>query len=152
MVYAYFRPGGAFPFFPVPPSALDVPAEDLADLWGRDGATLRERLLAAGDPHAALAALEQMLLAWAVRPLQADPALVRAVAGLSRGLTVAAVADRLGVTDRTLLCRSARRWGSPRNGSPGWGGCSGCCMRTRWARTWTGPALRSSAAVSIRLT
>ncbi|MEU4645776.1 DUF6597 domain-containing transcriptional factor [Micromonospora sp. NPDC023814] len=42
-----FRPGGAYPFLPAPPSAVRDQLVSLDELWGRDGGTLRDRLLGA---------------------------------------------------------------------------------------------------------
>lgn len=108
-----FRPGGAHPFFDPPASAIDEPAVELEALWGRDGAVLRERLLEASTPRAMLAALESVLLARAARPLQPDWAIAWAASALDRGARVAEVADRLGMTDRTLLRGFTERVGLP---------------------------------------
>jgi AraC-like DNA-binding protein len=95
-----FRPGGAFPFTPIPPSAAADSLVALTDVWGRDGAVLRDRLLSARSPAAMLATLEAVLLARAVHPLEPDPATVYALAAFERGRTVSAVAERIGVTPR----------------------------------------------------
>lgn len=52
VLWVAFRPGGAYPFFALPASAVHGQLVPLAELWGRDGATLRERLLAAGQSPA----------------------------------------------------------------------------------------------------
>lgn len=100
-----FRPGGGYPFFDAPASAIDEPAVELEALWGRNGAVLREQLLEASAADATLRTVETALLARAVRPLVPDPTVVAAAAMLGRGAAVATVADRLGWTDRTLLRR-----------------------------------------------
>ena len=106
-----FRPGGSYPFFEAPGSAIGEPGVELEALWGRDGAALRERLLEASTVEAALSTLDAMLVARAARPLVADPAVVTAAAMLGRGTAVAKVADRLGWTGRTLLRRFSEQAG-----------------------------------------
>lgn len=106
-----FRPGGSYPFFEPPGSAIGEPGVALEALWGRDGAVLRERLLEAATPQEMLSALEAVLVARAVRPLVPDPAVVRSAAMLGQGLTVAEAADRAGWTERTLERRFAEQAG-----------------------------------------
>src|SRR5271166_1713118 len=43
----HFKPGGAFPFFRVPPAELSNQSVALEALWGEGSARLRERLLMA---------------------------------------------------------------------------------------------------------
>jgi AraC-like DNA-binding protein len=108
-IYVEFRPGGSFPFFP---HELDEPVVDLADLWTPSTARdLRDRMLAAPTPHAALLTLQAALAAKAARPLEVDRAVVAAAAALDRGARVAEVSDRLGTTTGTL-----RRWFAARVG------------------------------------
>jgi AraC-like DNA-binding protein len=106
-----FRPGGSHPFFEAPGPAIGQQAMELEALWGRDGAVLRERLLGAATPAAALSTLDAVLAARAVRPLVADRAVVAAAAMLGRGTAVAEVADRLGWTGRTLERRFCEQAG-----------------------------------------
>jgi AraC-like DNA-binding protein len=93
-----FRPGGAYPFFPVPPGVVDTALVGLDDLWGREGAALRERLLDAGGPRAALHVMESVLVGRLGR--EQDPAVAYAVAALDRGAAVGEVTDRLGMSRR----------------------------------------------------
>lgn len=104
-LFVSFRPGGAHPFFRPPMSAIGEPVVELAALWGRGSALLREQLLDAPTPRAVLSAVETVLLGRVVRPLERDPAVAAAAALLGRGTPVAEVADRIGWTDRTLLRR-----------------------------------------------
>ena len=107
-----FRPAGAYPFFAVPPGALDEPVVDLADLWGPPAARdLRDRMLAAPTPHAALLTLQSVLAQRAARPLEADSGILAAAAALGRGAGVAEVSDRLGTTTGSLRRRFAERMG-----------------------------------------
>ena len=57
VVGVQFAAGGAFPFFPMPISELEDASFDMADLWGREAAWMRERVLAAETPRAMLEAL-----------------------------------------------------------------------------------------------
>lgn len=106
-----FRPGGAFPFFAAPASAACDGLVALDDLWGRDGATLRDRLLSADEPRAVLRELEAALLARVARPLVPDPAVAFAVRAFDRGAPVGTVADRLGMTGRQFGRRFSDRIG-----------------------------------------
>ena len=106
-----FRPGGSYPFFTAPGSAISEPGVELEALWGRDGAVLPERLREAATAETALATLDAVLAARAVRPLVADPAVVAGAVMLGRGMAVAEVAERVGWTERTLQRRFAEQAG-----------------------------------------
>jgi AraC-like DNA-binding protein len=106
-----FRSGGAFPFFREPANEVAGAHVELAALWGRGGATLRERLLEAKGPQAILDTLERELLAKTVRPLDRDPALEFAVSAFDRGATVAGVLSRVGGSSRRFLRAFAERVG-----------------------------------------
>ncbi|MFF5515712.1 helix-turn-helix domain-containing protein [Streptomyces coeruleorubidus] len=116
VVWVAFRPAGAYPFLTDPVSAVQGRLAGLDELWGTDGAVLRERLLeamAAGGPQAALREVEAVLLRRAGRPLEPDPAVRLAAALLDRGTPVGEVADRLGWTSRRLARRCAEQLGLP---------------------------------------
>ena len=98
-----FHPGGAAPFFAAPADAVSGLDVEVDQLWGRDGATLRERLLEQPTPAARLRTLEAVLLARVVRPLAPDPAISLAISALERDVPVAAVAERLGYSARRLI-------------------------------------------------
>ena len=102
VLWVGFRPGAAYPFFAAPASATRDQFVALDALWGRDGAVLRERLLAIRTPAEKLRAVEAMLLARARLPSRRDPGVVYAVRALHRGVTVAEVTDRLGWTAKRL--------------------------------------------------
>ncbi|HZE37788.1 MAG TPA: helix-turn-helix domain-containing protein [Stackebrandtia sp.] len=106
VIGATFRPGGSVPFLPVPGGELRDGLIGLDDLWRREGAVLRERLLEADGAAARVGLFEDLLAARALGTAT-DPAVTYAVAALSRGLPVAAVTDRLGL----LPGRFARRFG-----------------------------------------
>lgn len=102
-----FRPGGAAAFVDPPVAALTDPVTGLDELWGRSGATLRERVLSAPTPQARLAVLEHVLLERLARPADPvrDPALGYAVRALDRGAAVGSVVDRLGFSASTFQRR-----------------------------------------------
>ena len=110
-----FRSGGAFPFFREPADEVTGAHVELGSLWGRGGATLRERLLEVSartrSPEAILDLLERELLARTVRPLAADPALEFAVSAFDRGATVSAVLSRVGGSSKRFLRAFAERVG-----------------------------------------
>ncbi len=111
IVWVCFRLGGAYPFLPLPVGEARDQLVDLAELWGRDGATLRERLLAVRTPAEKLRTVESVLLARAARPLERDPAISAAGLALHRGAAVAEVADRLGWTPKRLGQRFSEQIG-----------------------------------------
>jgi AraC-like DNA-binding protein len=106
-----FALGGAGRFFAAPlPQAADdlVPVEAL---WGRPGASLRERLLEAGSPHDALDVMEGVLRQHLAGALGPDPAVLAAAAALARGARVTQAAEDLGLLPRTLRRRFAAEVG-----------------------------------------
>lgn len=103
IVCVSFVPGGAYPFFSAPADATAASLVDLGELWGRDGAVLRERLLEAPTVEARLRIVEGALLARAVRPLRIDPAVRHAVTALHRGDRVGDVVERLGTTPKRFI-------------------------------------------------
>jgi AraC-like DNA-binding protein len=95
-----FALGAASCFFAAPLEEARDQLVPLAEVWGRTGASLRERTLEAATPEAALEAVEQVLLErLAGGP---DPAVTAAAAALSAGARVGDVADGLGLLPRTL--------------------------------------------------
>jgi AraC-like DNA-binding protein len=104
-VSVVFAVGAACRFF-APPLALVADEQvALADVWGRVGASLRERLLEAATPGEALGVMEDVLLGQLTGRLVPDPAVTAAVCALSRGVPVGEVADGLGLLPRTLRRR-----------------------------------------------
>ncbi|MGH3257252.1 MAG: helix-turn-helix domain-containing protein [Streptosporangiaceae bacterium] len=77
----------------------------LADVWGRVGVNLRERLLEAATPGDALGVMEDVLLGQLTGRAVPDPAVTAAACALSRGVPVSEVADDLGLLPRTLRRR-----------------------------------------------
>jgi AraC-like DNA-binding protein len=101
-----FRPGGAAPFLGLPADETRDAHVALADLWGTDGAVLRERLLEARSPDALLRTLEAALLRRA-RDLTIDPAVDFAIGAFDRGAAVGAVTERLGISPGRFIRRFA---------------------------------------------
>lgn len=95
-----FTPGGAAAFLRGPASDCRDRLVELADLWGRSGAVLRERLLEAAHPADVI---EAALLEQLTGPSALDPAVAYAVAALERGHAVAAVTGVLGVSSRQFV-------------------------------------------------
>jgi hypothetical protein len=66
----HFKPGGAFPFFRVPPNEMVNQSIALECLWGAGASRLREQLLAAQTPEAKFRVLELCLFKALSKPLQ----------------------------------------------------------------------------------
>ncbi|TDC49421.1 AraC family transcriptional regulator [Jiangella ureilytica] len=98
-----FRPGGAVAFGDVPAAALTDPVTSLADLWGPDGVGVRDRVLTARTPAERLDVLESVLVGRLRERL--DGAVAFAAGALSRGVAVARVAERTGLSASTLQRR-----------------------------------------------
>jgi AraC-like DNA-binding protein len=110
-----FTIGGAAPFFALPFGETTGELVGLGELWGRDGAVLRERLLESAAPRRQLAVLEQVLLehlpAGPGPGTYPDPAIGYAAAELERGRLVRHVRDDLGLLARTFTRRFEARTG-----------------------------------------
>lgn len=63
----HFRPGGALSFLATPLAELENSCVGLAEIWGRSGTALHERLIAAPSAHSRISALEAFLLS-RIRP------------------------------------------------------------------------------------
>jgi AraC-like DNA-binding protein len=104
-----FRPGGLRPFFGAPACALADLSVPLPELWGRDGDRLAIRLTGGAGPAgqpARAALLDQVEGALAARAGRTGGGTAQLAGevqrGLRQGLSVAAVAARLGADRRTL--------------------------------------------------
>jgi AraC-like DNA-binding protein len=95
-----FTPVGAAAFFGQASSELCGSVAGLQDLWGQDGAELRERVLAARDK---IRVVEDTLL----RHLTGSPdaAICRSVDWIETGESLADVTERLGLLPRTFRRR-----------------------------------------------
>jgi AraC-like DNA-binding protein len=101
-----FRPAGAYPFVGNV-DALDEPVVALDEIWGRTD--LRERLCTAPTPSAALEVLQAHLESRAT--LEPDHGVEKAADALSRGQSVGAVSESLGMTTGSLRRRFATQVG-----------------------------------------
>ena len=106
-----FALGGAACFFAAPLELARDQQVPLADVWGRPGASLRERLLEAAAPREMFDVMEEVLLAQLAGPLAPDPLVTAACGALSAGVPVGKVAADLGVLPRTLRRRFTARVG-----------------------------------------
>ncbi len=100
-----FTLGAAHCFFAPPLALLRDDLIPLADLCGRSGSCLRERLLEAPGPADALSVMEDFLLRQMTDAAWPDPAVAAATVALSRGVPVGEVSDGLGLLPRTLRRR-----------------------------------------------
>ena len=103
---AHFKPGGAFPFFDPPAGELHNTLVSLEDLWGREAALLRDRLLEAATPAAKFAVLEQALLARAAERLAGHPAVVfalREFLGAPNARAIADVTGQIGLSAKRFI-------------------------------------------------
>jgi AraC-like DNA-binding protein len=108
-----FALGAAACFFAPPLEVARDQQLPLADLWGRPGAMLRERLLEAATPWDALEVMKDVLLEQMTSPLVPDPMVAAAGGALSAGVPVGEVAEALGVLPRTLRRRFIAQVGLP---------------------------------------
>jgi AraC-like DNA-binding protein len=103
LVAIEFKPGGAAPFLRMPLSEACDQIVELGDLWGLDGALLRERLCEARLPRDKFRVLETVLVARLSRAH--DPAVAAAVSLLQRGFPVAEAGSRVGLLPKTFVRR-----------------------------------------------
>lgn len=113
VIYVSFTLGGSAPFTPVPPTAMVDQLVGLDDLWGRDGATLRERVLEVDSPAARLCVVESVLFERFQQRAEPCHDIAHAAALLEQNLPVAEVAARLGRLPGTLTRRFRGRVGLP---------------------------------------
>jgi hypothetical protein len=119
-IWVSFALGAAPAFFPVPLASTADELVPLAELWGRCGGSLRDRLLSAATPRDMLRVMEQVLMGQLAGPAGADLAVCAAARALSSGQAVGQVADGLGLLPRTLRRRFTARAGltPPCEGQP----------------------------------
>ena len=100
-----FRPGGAFPFFPMAAGELQNAEEPLDTFWGCEAGLLREQLLAAQTPEQKFAIGERALLRRIVRPLERHAAVRFAVGNFKQrpGRAIATVTDQIGLSERRFI-------------------------------------------------
>lgn len=100
-----FTAAGAAAFFGLPLGEVAGQLVGLDELWGRDGAVLRDRLLEAAGPRQQFALLEEVLLGHLARPSGHQTAIGQAAAELGRGRRVRDVGAELGLSPRTFTRR-----------------------------------------------
>jgi AraC-like DNA-binding protein len=105
LVWVSFRLGGAAPFFCTPIDETRDELVDLEDLWGRDGAVLRERVLEASTTEEMLGIVESSLLEHLATPGERDPAVTLAVRALDQGTPVSQVTSRLDLLPKRFVRR-----------------------------------------------
>ena len=110
LVHVNFRLGGAPAFFALPLEETHDELVDLEDLWGRDGAVLRERLLEAA-PSERLDVVQRVLLDHLRPTHEPDPGVAVAVRALERGQRVSDVTARLDVLPKRFVRRFRARIG-----------------------------------------
>ncbi len=100
-----FRPGGTFPFLPVPGDTLHNQIVPLDVLWGvQRTAELRERLLMADTVAACFQLMEQFLLQCLSAEDLPHPAVRFAVSQFQNGTqSVAQVVDQIGLSQRHFI-------------------------------------------------
>jgi AraC-like DNA-binding protein len=113
LVRVDFQLGGAAAFFPLPLSEVRDQFVELDQLWGRDGAVLRERLLEAPTPKTKLRVLETVLLEHLAHPQGPDRTIPLAGSCLERGMSVSEVTSRLGLLPKTFVRRFQQHVGLP---------------------------------------
>jgi AraC-like DNA-binding protein len=96
-----FTLGGGAAFIDAPVSEAQDSLVELDQLWGRDGATLRERLLDMPTPETKLRLLSE-LLAQHFTSREPDPAISPAAALIERGVPIGEVAKCIGLLSKTL--------------------------------------------------
>lgn len=104
-IWVAFGLGAAPAFFATPLAGAADDFVPLAELWGRCGASLRDRLLSAAAPAAMLQVMEQVLATRLTGPAGAGHGVSAAAHALRRGMPVGQVADGLGLLPRTLRRR-----------------------------------------------
>ena len=101
-----FKPGGGFPFFPMPAGELHNLSVPLDAVWGRRASDVCERLMDAPTPASKVATIEQALLATARGRLDRHPAVPYAVSELgdsSRPRPIASVVEEIGLSQRRFI-------------------------------------------------
>ena len=106
IIAAHFRPGGGHPFFGVPSGELHNRTVALDVLWGRDAASVRDRLWDAETPARRFEVLGEALVSRARGRLDGHPAVryaLRAFEGSTSASPVADVLQGIGMSPRRFV-------------------------------------------------
>jgi AraC-like DNA-binding protein len=110
VVSVMFRTGTASAAFGLPMSEACDELVPLEAVWGRAGATLRERVLDAPTPDEKLRVVEDVLLEHIDRS-EPERAMIRAASALAWGARVADVTDQTGLSSRTFVRTFRKHFG-----------------------------------------
>ena len=101
----HFKPGGAFPFFRVPPADMADQSIALEALWGNASSWLRERVHAANSPGEKLRMLECCLLEQLAKPLERHPAVNFALQRLTAAYPpgISWIVNQVGYSQRHFI-------------------------------------------------
>jgi AraC-like DNA-binding protein len=103
VIGVHFKPGGAWPFFGLPPGALGAAHVDLETLWGASARQLREALCSCRSPAGRFQILEAALLASLGARTGGHPAVQVALDELGRGVAVHEIVARVGLSHRRFV-------------------------------------------------
>jgi AraC-like DNA-binding protein len=103
IIGVHFKPGGALPFFAVPPGALADRHVELEQLWGVSARELREQLCEERGLQRRFRMLEHALLTRLAGHRGPRPAACAGLEWLSAGRKVTEVASALGLSRRRLI-------------------------------------------------
>jgi AraC-like DNA-binding protein len=103
LIAVEFKLGGAAAFFGMPLSEVCDKIVGLDDVWGYDGAFVRERLCEPPTPGEKLRVLETILLERFTR--SSEPGTTTAVQLLARGVSLTDTRSRLGLLPKTFVRR-----------------------------------------------
>jgi AraC-like DNA-binding protein len=101
----HFRPGGAFPFLPIPLGDIENACVGVDKNWGSDGRDLHERLIETASVQARFAILEQFLLSRASLTVDRPAAVAAAVAAIENdpSIRMADLRDQVGMRPKRLI-------------------------------------------------
>jgi AraC-like DNA-binding protein len=105
VVGVHFKPGGAYPFLPLPASALLNSFVSLDMLYGGPGMDLRDQLLETSNPPGQFRIIAQFLLMRMKRSLPSNPAVKFALDQLqvSKPRPIAEIANQIGISSRHFI-------------------------------------------------
>jgi AraC-like DNA-binding protein len=104
VIGVHFAPGGAVALLGAPPGDLADAHLELEILWPGQASELRERLCAAQTPATRFRVLEEALMARLRHPCKQHGAVRAALEHIAQpGVTVAAMADRVGLSHRRFI-------------------------------------------------